>query len=279
MRSRSRPTSRPSFPWTLRARSRLTPIPRTSRWTWTSAAGSRTRRAPCSILPTRRIRKRSNTPSAHRCGRSKTTIKTVRTIMQKGRAATSVHFLARQKPRGKLLPRGFYFVGSCLAIDPVRQLHQEAVVGPQIEQIVQVAAEAARALETGGPLPALTPHHEQRRPGPVLPAEHHVRAELLEVESADVVRERGVAVGLIPARIVRRARRRRQLAHVAERPLRDEWLRVHLERHVRAEWIGDPHRQRELLLLEVPKAVVRDVARVRRGAQRLNVIGAARITR
>src|SRR5580765_8258824 len=74
---------------------------------------------------------------------------------------------------------------SQLAVNPVRQLHQEAVVGRKIEQIVQVAAEGARALETGGPLPALTPHHKQRRSRPVLPAEHHVRAELLEVESTD----------------------------------------------------------------------------------------------
>src|SRR3989441_7216820 len=166
-----------------------------------------------------------------------------------------------------------------LPIEPVREFYQEPVVRPQIEQIVQVATEAARPLAARGPLATLTPHDEQRGPRPVLPAEHDVRAELLEVESADVVRVRGIAVRLIAAVIVDGTRVRGQLTHVAERPLRDEWLRVHLERHVRAEWIGDTHRQRELLLLEVPEEVVRDVARVRRGAQRLNVVSAARVTR
>jgi len=32
-----------------------------------------------------------------------------------------------------------------LAVDPIRQLHQEAVVGSEIGQIVHVATEAARA--------------------------------------------------------------------------------------------------------------------------------------
>src|SRR5712691_5827994 len=70
-----------------------------------------------------------------------------------------------------------------LPIEPVREFHQEPVVGPQIEQLVHVATEAARPLDPRGPLATLTPHDEQGRPRPVLPAEHDIRAELLEVEA------------------------------------------------------------------------------------------------
>src|SRR5712691_8043063 len=70
-----------------------------------------------------------------------------------------------------------------LPIEPVREFHQEPVVGPQIEQVVHVATEAARPLDPRGPLATLTPHDEQGRPRPVLPAEHDIRAELLEVEA------------------------------------------------------------------------------------------------
>src|SRR5207302_1161194 len=71
-----------------------------------------------------------------------------------------------------------------LAVDPVRQLHQEAVVGLQAEQIAQVAAKAALALDVARVLAPLAPHHEQRRAGPIFPAEHHIRPELLGVEPA-----------------------------------------------------------------------------------------------
>src|SRR5206468_3852058 len=67
---------------------------------------------------------------------------------------------------------------SALPVDPVRQFHQEAVVGPQAEQIAQVAAEPARALDVAGALAPLAPHHEQRRAGPVFPAKHDIGAEL-----------------------------------------------------------------------------------------------------
>src|SRR5437762_9404924 len=83
---------------------------------------------------------------------------------------------------------------SSLPIDPVGELHQEAVVRPQVEQIVQVPAEALRALDAVESVTPLTPDEEQRRPGPVLPAEHDVGAELLEVESADIVCVGRVAV-------------------------------------------------------------------------------------
>src|SRR6267143_2008649 len=183
---------------------------------WTSAAGLRMRPAPCSIRPTRRTRKRSNTRFAPQCARSKMTTMMATTITTR---------------EGRPLS---------LAIDPVRQLHQEAVIGSEIEQIVHVAAEGPRALEPCGPLATLAPNDEQCGPRAVLPPEHDVGAELLEVEPADVVRVRGVAVRLIAAHVVRRARRGRQLAHVAERPFRDEGLRVHLERHVRGERIREP---------------------------------------
>src|SRR3989475_9036177 len=90
--------------------------------------------------------------------------------------------------------------GERLPIDPIRQLHQEAVVGPQAEQIAQVAAEAARPLDARGSLAPLTPDHEQRRAGAVLPTEHDVGTELLVVEAAGVVGDGGVAVHLVAAR-------------------------------------------------------------------------------
>src|SRR5256714_6168928 len=106
--------------------------------------------------------------------------------------------------------------GSRLAVDPVRQLHEEAVVGPEREQIAEVAAQAARARDAGGRMTPLTPYDEQRRAGPVLPAQHDVGVELLVVES---FAERGVAIRYVAAREVRRARVRRQLLPVAVSPL------------------------------------------------------------
>src|SRR3989441_4570631 len=89
--------------------------------------------------------------------------------------------------------------GERLPIDPIRHLHQEAVVGPQAEQIAQVTAEAARPLDARGSLAPLAPHDEERRAGAVLPTEHDVRTELLVVEAAGVVGDGGVAVHLVAA--------------------------------------------------------------------------------
>ena len=72
--------------------------------------------------------------------------------------------------------------------------------------------------------------------------------ELLVVES---FAERGVAIPYVAARIARRTGRGRKLLQVAVRPLRDERLRVDLERQVGIERVGDPHRHAELLLLEM----------------------------
>src|SRR5256886_1127890 len=83
--------------------------------------------------------------------------------------------------------------GERLPIDPIRQLHQEAVVGPHAEQVAQVAAEAARPLDARGSLAPLTPDYEQRRAGPVFPTEYDVGAELLVVEAAGVVGDGGAA--------------------------------------------------------------------------------------
>src|SRR2546430_10989242 len=116
---------------------------------------------------------------------------------------------------------------AALPVDPVRQLHEEGVVGPQAEQIAQVAAEAARALGAVRLLTPLTPYHEQRRAGPVLPAQHDVGVELLVVES---FAERGVAVRYVAARADRRARRGRKPLLVAVRSLPDERPRLDLER-------------------------------------------------
>src|SRR6266581_8077610 len=159
--------------------------------------------------------------------------------------------------------------GERLPIDPIRQLDQEAVVGPQAEQIAQVAAEAPRALDAARALAPLAPHDEQRRAGAVLPAEHDVGTELLVVEGAGVVGDGGVAVHLVAAREIRRPRACRQLPHVAVGPLREERLRVHLERRVRVERVGEAHGHAELLALEVREQIVRDVRRVRDGIARL----------
>src|SRR5947209_6666544 len=137
--------------------------------------------------------------------------------------------------------------GERLPIDPIRQLHQEAVVGPQAEQIAQVAAEATRPLDAGGPLAPLTPDDEERRAGAVFPTEHDVGAELLVVEAAGVVRDRSVrGVLLIAAREVGRTRRGRELLHLAVGPLGDEGLCVHLKRRARSERVGKAYGQGEL---------------------------------
>src|SRR6267378_167126 len=252
---------------TLPRPSRSAPQPRTSRSTWTWAAGSRTRPARSSILTTRRIRNRLNTRFAPHSTRSRTTTTTATTIMQR-RGVTDPAPIT--KPRSESRCGAFPFQPfRRLAVDPVRQLHQEAVVGPQIEQIAQIAAERARSLDTRPPHPALAPHNEECRPRPVLPPEHDVRAELLEVEPADADRVR-----LIATRIVFGARRRRELSNVAERPLRDEGLGIDLQRHVRIERIGEARRQPELLLLEMRKQVVGNTERVPRAA-RLGVVCAA----
>src|SRR3989442_11382853 len=117
--------------------------------------------------------------------------------------------------------------GERLPIDPIRQLHQEAVVGPQAEQIAQVAAEAARPLDARGSLAPLAPHDEERRAGSVLPTENDVGAELLVVEAAGVVGDGGVAVHLVAARGNRRPRGCPQPPPVAVGPPPEERLRVH----------------------------------------------------
>src|SRR5437588_955217 len=145
---------------------------------------------------------------------------------------------------------------AALAVDPVRQLHEEGVVGPLVEEIAQIAPEAARALGAGRLVTPLAPHYEQRRAGPVLPAEHDIGAELLVVEPARVVRDRRVSgVAPIAAGEVGRARGV-QLLHVAVGALGDEGLRVHLERRIRGERVREAHGQRELLLPEVREEVM-----------------------
>src|SRR5690242_17456179 len=81
-----------------------------------------------------------------------------------------------------------------LPIEPVRHLDQEGVERVRVEQIAQVAAEGARALRPNHVLAALRPYQEDRRAGLVLPAQHRVGVELLEVEPAGMVGDRGVEV-------------------------------------------------------------------------------------
>src|SRR2546426_10758067 len=137
----------------------------------------------------------------------------------------------------------------------------------------------ARPLHPLDPLPARARGDKERSSGAMSPPKQEVRGELLKFEPADVVRERRVTVRLITAVIVGGTWVRRQLPHVVERALREERLRVHLQRHAGGERIRKAHREPELLLLEVRKKVMPDGARVRRGTQRPNVVGSARVTR
>src|SRR3989441_7031239 len=70
------------------------------------------------------------------------------------------------------------------ALQPVGHLEQERVVRMGVEQVAEVAGERPRALRRREVLPPLVPHEEQRRPGAILPPQHQVGAELLEVEPA-----------------------------------------------------------------------------------------------
>src|SRR6266566_1857315 len=158
--------------------------------------------------------------------------------------------------------------GERLPIDPIRQLHQEAVVGPQAEQIAQVAAEAPRALDAARALAPLAPDDEERRAGAVLPTEHDVGAELLVVEAAGVVGDDRVRH--VATREVCGARRGGQLLHVAVGPLRDERLGVYLQRRAGRERVREAHGHAELLLLEVSEHVACVVL-----PERLHVVASA----
>src|SRR2546422_7677641 len=87
----------------------------------------------------------------------------------------------------------------------------------------------SRALRAGRPVAPLAPNHEQRRAGPVLPAEHDIRTELLVVEAA---RQGIVGIRLVAARIICRARRGRQVPPGAVGPPPDEGRPRHPERQV-----------------------------------------------
>src|SRR5258707_5741345 len=79
-------------------------------------------------------------------------------------------------------------------VEPVADLHEERVVGGRVEQLAEVAAErprAERAVEIAAPL---APHEKERRAGLVLPPQHGVRIEELDVEPAGIVRHRSIAV-------------------------------------------------------------------------------------
>ena len=150
-----------------------------------------------------------------------------------------------------------------LPVQPVRQLHEHRVRRMQPHQVPDVTRRNPRSPASAGrTLPPLVPHDEQRRSGLVLPAEHEVRLELLEVEAAGIVRDRRVAVRGVPVVVRDRARRGRQLAHVRVGALRDERLHVRLQRDVRREGVVEPHGRRRRVLVEMRERVVRDVRRV-----------------
>ena len=78
--------------------------------------------------------------------------------------------------------------------------------GPPPEQIAQIAAGTSGPLDVAvDPSRPWLQTRNSVEPGPVLPAEHHVGAELLEVEPAGIVGHGGVVIRLV-ARVVRLAR-------------------------------------------------------------------------
>src|SRR5260370_24118074 len=91
--------------------------------------------------------------------RSRTTITTATTIIQRWGATDPA---PTSKPRSGSRCGASFFSRPAgrLAVDPVRQLHQEAVVRLEIEQVAQVAAEALRPLGPRRSPTALTPHDE-----------------------------------------------------------------------------------------------------------------------
>src|SRR5712691_1723578 len=108
----------------------------------------------------RRIRKRLNTRFAHRSTRSRTTTTTATTIMNRRGRATDPAPTTKPRSDGRCGASVFSRPARRLAVDPVRQLHQEGVVRLEIEQVAQVAAEALRPLGPRRSLTALTPDHE-----------------------------------------------------------------------------------------------------------------------
>src|SRR5258708_7357491 len=69
-----------------------------------------------------------------------------------------------------------------LPVEPVRDLDEEGVERGRVEEHAHVAAERPRALRAGEFLPPLGPDGVDRRSGFVLPAQHDIGAELLDVE-------------------------------------------------------------------------------------------------
>src|SRR4051812_27118150 len=70
-----------------------------------------------------------------------------------------------------------------LSAEPVRDLHEEGVVRMQPEEIVVLFAPALPAGVRQEGLASVRPHSEDRGAWPVLPPQHGVGAQLLEVEA------------------------------------------------------------------------------------------------
>src|SRR4051812_33577870 len=79
-----------------------------------------------------------------------------------------------------------------LPIQPVRHLDKESIRRVQAEQIAHVTAEIVGSLLAREALASLVPHHEYCRARIVLPPQHDVGLKCLEVESAWVIRPRGI---------------------------------------------------------------------------------------
>src|SRR5215218_9403770 len=102
--------------------------------------------------------------------------------------------VGRALPRNERGPRrlpGTSLLRSLVAssVEPVRHLQEEGVRRVQAEKVAHVAVEPVLPRLRPGPLPPLVPYHEERRPGAILPAQHDVRLELLEVEAAGIARD------------------------------------------------------------------------------------------
>src|SRR2546426_4939059 len=172
--------------------------------------------------------------------------------------------------------------GRGLKAQPVVELHQEDV-GRGIEQhlVTEIMSEVERGVEKIDE-PRLAPDEEQRGAGPVLPAQHRVRAERAEaavgVRELEAVgrRDRGRRVhgvhgrsrvvgdgrGVVPSiQVEAEGTRRLELLEVLVAPREGEWLRVQLEAERWREGEVQAGRQVELALAELPEDVPGAVGR------------------
>src|SRR5207249_9047045 len=99
---------------------------------------------------------------------------------------------------GKRRRRGWCWMAwrptDALPVDPVGCLHEERVLGMQVEEVTEVAAHRPWPFGAVALLPPLRPDEEQSGAGSVLPAQHGGRVERLLVEPVGGSRVRLVTI-------------------------------------------------------------------------------------